>query len=210
MPPKKAGKKGGSAGKGKGKKKNPGEEPMSVEDELRVAKLRIEALENLLVTRSEQTNRAVAVQNELRNKVDEYNRDFEREKEDRFHITADMSRQYKAMQESLISKNAEQEKLIATLRDKLDEMQNSLDELRREKDQEIAKKDAEIREQKQKMEEMSIEFGDMLKETLDKMNEKMEMTKNNWDGDPGGMTSAVGNSGNAKSRLEDFNVGHND
>lgn len=108
MPPKKAGKKGGKGakgGKGKGKGRKPGEEPLSVEDELRVAKLRIESLEALLITRSEQTNRALSSNNELRSKVAQYNDDFDRERNDRFAIISDMSRQFKMMQEGLESKN---------------------------------------------------------------------------------------------------------
>ncbi len=49
------------------------------------------------------------------------------------------------------------------------------------------------------MEDMSIEFGDMLRETLDKMSERIEMTKNGWDGEGG---QNVGD----KKRLEEFTV----
>eukprot|EP00163_Fabomonas_tropica_P031567 TRINITY_DN754_c0_g1_i2.p2 TRINITY_DN754_c0_g1~~TRINITY_DN754_c0_g1_i2.p2 ORF type:complete len:194 (+),score=43.95 TRINITY_DN754_c0_g1_i2:241-822(+) len=189
MPPKR--------GKGKGKM-NPGEERPSPEDELRRAKLKIETLENLLITRSEQASRAMAGQNELRNKVDQYNRDFEMEKTERFEITADMTRQYKAMQEQLIARNNELESKIREWKDQLEAARLALDETRREKDQIIAMKDAEIAEQKQKMEDMSIEFGDMLKETLDKMSERIEMTSSTWEGE-----APPAN----KAKLEEFNLG---
>eukprot|EP00161_Ancyromonas_sigmoides_P026782 TRINITY_DN942_c0_g2_i1.p3 TRINITY_DN942_c0_g2~~TRINITY_DN942_c0_g2_i1.p3 ORF type:complete len:224 (+),score=152.92 TRINITY_DN942_c0_g2_i1:75-674(+) len=198
MPPKKGGKK---KGKGKGKGRKPGTEPLTPEDELRLAKLRIEALENLLVTRSEQTARAQAACNELRSRVSEYNADFDAERDDRHAITADMARQYKAMQETLAAKNRELESRIREQEDMLDKHRIALDETRREKDQLLSVKDAEIAEHKQKMEDMSIEFGDMLKETLDKMSERIELTKTGWDGDQAGA---------ARGKLDEFNLGHVD
>merc|ERR1712119_82162 len=47
---------------------------------------------------------AIASQKELREQVDLYHRDFEKEKEEIFDIAADMTRQYKGMQEELLAR----------------------------------------------------------------------------------------------------------
>jgi len=63
-----------------------------------------------------------------------------------------MSRQYKGMQEELLSKVNALEAKILELKDELERSTIAIDELRKEKAQELALKDAEIADQKQKME----------------------------------------------------------
>lgn len=177
--------------------------------------------------------RALAGQRELHDRVLQYHRDFEKEKEDRYtpqtilfvnsfrlDITADMTRQYKAMQEQLIDRVNKLENQNAELRDQLGkcsrdarasirDMTNcdalaelsraAYEELRKEKESSLNLKDAEISELRQKMEEMSQEFADMLRETLDKMSEKVEKSSSKWETEskiPG------------KERLNQFHLGH--
>ena len=64
------------------------------------AKLRIESLERQLVWREEKLQGALAAQRELKQQVENYHADFEREKTEIFDISADMTRQYKGMQVS--------------------------------------------------------------------------------------------------------------
>eukprot|EP00741_Cyanophora_paradoxa_P003427 tig00000704_g3330.t1 len=182
MPPKKKGGKSPQKGK-KGPKKDdaPGEMELTPEEKYERAVLKIESLERELVARNEQMLRAVAAQNELRQRVLEYHRDFEAEKQNTLEITADMTRQYKAMQETLMAKNNQLEAKIAELTDQLELSKVALDELKREKDGIIVQKEKKIAEQRQKMEEMAMEFGDMLKEILDKMSQRIEITRSNWE-----------------------------
>jgi len=141
---------------------------------------------------------ALASQKELREQVDLYHRDFEKEKEEIFEIAADMTRQYKGMQEDLLEKINVLENQITEQKDALELARLNLEEERRDKAQELAHKDAEIAEQKQKMEEMALEFGDMLKETLDKMGAQIDISSSAWENDSGaGVTR----------RLEEFKMG---
>ena len=171
------------------KKKDKGSDGPSAEltdkDLLEQARLRIESLEQQLVWREQKLQTSLAAQAELQERVDHCHRDFEKEKEEIFDISADMTRQYKGMQEELLARVNRLEATIQEQKDQLEEAQQQLEEVRREKAQDLALKDAEIKEQKEKMEDMAVEFGEMLKETLDKMSEKVEITNHGWEADAG-------------------------
>jgi len=179
-------KKGGKGGKDKGKDKG-GEASaeMTEKELLEQAKLRIESLEQQLVWREEKVQISLQAQRELQDRVTAYHQDFEREKEDIFDISADMTRQYKGMQEELIAQINKLEQTIAERDDQVEKLQVALEEVRRQMTVELALKDNEIEGQKQKMEDMAMEFGEMLKETLDKMSEKIEITNQGWEAGTG-------------------------
>ena len=158
---------------------------MTEKELLEQAKLRIESLEQQLVWREEKTQNALTAQKELQERVNHYHADFEREKEEIFDISADMTRQYKGMQEELIAQINKHEQTIAEQKDQLERSQLALEEVRRQMAVELALKDSEIAEQKQKMEDMAVEFGEMLKETLDRMSERIEVSNSNWEGEMG-------------------------
>ena len=185
MAPKKKG--GGKKGGGKGKKEEGGEgsADMGPAELLKRAAWRIESLERQLVWREEKVSQATAAQKELRDRVLQYHADFAKEKEEVFDVAADMTRQYKGMQEELLGRINMLEGRINEQNDQLERARLQLEETRREKAQELARKDAEIAEQKQKMEDMAVEFGEMLKETLDKMSEKIEITNQGWEAGTG-------------------------
>lgn len=149
------------------------------------AKLRIESLERQLVFREEKVQTEMRSRRELQDRVQAYHEDLEREKEDIFEISADMTRQYKGMQEELIAQINKHEQTISEQKDQLERAQLQLEEVRRQMAVELALKDSEIQEQKQKMEDMAVEFGEMLKETLDKMSEKIEITNQGWEAGTG-------------------------
>ena len=179
----------GKKGKGKGKKKAAGGDddggPLNPLQIIAMVKAENQALQRKLADRSEEASRALAARRELQSKVDDLKQDFEGERTATFEITADMTRQYKSMQEELLGKINILENTIVEMKDKLEEQRVSMEELRKEKDQIIAMKEAEIAENKQKMEEMAHEFGDMLKETLDKMSERIEITNTSWEQETG-------------------------
>jgi chromosome segregation ATPase len=157
MAPKK-GKDGGK--KDKGKKEGEASAEMTEKELLQQAQLRIEALEQQLVWREEKTDAALRGQKELQERITHYHADFEREKEEIFDISADMTRQYKGMQEELIAQVNKLEQTIAEQKDELERAQLQLEEVRRQMANELALKDAEIKEQKDKMEDMAVEFGE--------------------------------------------------
>ena len=149
-------------GKKDGKKDKAGEASgeLTEKDLLVQAQLRIESLEQQLVWREEKTQAALAGQKELQERVAAYHADFEQEKNDIFDISADMTRQYKGMQEELIAQINKHEQTIAEQKDQLERSQLALEEVRRQMAVELALKDSEIAEQKQKMEDMAVEFGE--------------------------------------------------
>ena len=154
MAPKKGGKKDD-------KKGGDASAEMTEKELLEQAKLRIESLEQQLVWREEKTQVALAAQKELQERLAHYHADFEREKEEIFDISADMTRQYKGMQEELIAQVNKLQQTIAEQKDELERSQLQLEEVRRQMAVELALKDAEIKEQKDKMEDMAVEFGEV-------------------------------------------------
>ena len=155
-------KKGGKDKKGdKGKKDGDASAEMTEKELLEQAMLRIESLEQQLVWREEKTQTALAGQKELQERITHYHADFEREKEEIFDISADMTRQYKGMQEELIAQVNKLQQTIAEQKDELERSQLQLEEVRRQMAVELALKDAEIKEQKDKMEDMAVEFGEV-------------------------------------------------
>ena len=128
---------------------------------------------------------AISMKKELEATVSDLKRDFEREEKATFSITADMTRQYKDMQEDLIKRINEAENTITELRDQLELQGLAYEDLKKEKDRALAVKEAEIVDMKQKMDDMSAEFGDMLKATLEKMSERINITNSNFDADLG-------------------------
>jgi hypothetical protein len=158
MAPKKGGK---GDKKDKGKDSGAASAELTEKELLLQAQLRIESLEQQLVWREEKTQVALAGQKELQDRVAAYHADFEREKEEIFDISADMTRQYKGMQEELIAQINKHEQTIAEQKDQLERSQLALEEVRRQMAVELALKDSEIAEQKQKMEDMAVEFGEV-------------------------------------------------
>ena len=111
-----------------------------------------------------------------------YHADFAREKEGLFDISADMTRQYKGMQEELLARLNKLEETIQQQKDDLEKSQLQLEEVRREKAQELAQKDAEIQEQKAKMDEQKrarTEFCATLKEKYT-LEEEVKGKKQAW------------------------------
>merc|ERR1719321_2562327 len=103
--------------------------------------------------------------------------DFKQEQTATFWVTADMARQYKALQDDLIHKINSLETTLTEQKEELDMTQHELRELIQDKDDEIALRDQAISELKQRMEDMSNEFAQMLNSTLklmkDHMNDKL-------------------------------------
>ncbi|GBG30394.1 Coiled-coil domain-containing protein 153 [Hondaea fermentalgiana] len=177
-------------GKGKGKKNDGGGEggaeltPMEVAKLLQAENL---ALQRQLAERQEEATKAMASRREIQNRVIELKRDFEDEQKQTFQITADMTRQYKSMQEELLTRINILENTINELNDKLEQANASIDDMKKERAEVIAQKDAEINEHKQRMEDMAKEFGDMLKETLDKMGERIDVSGKGWENESAGV-----------------------
>lgn len=162
----------------KGKKgKKGGEAPAGValdpEEQNTDLALQIETFERQLMLKTQEADEEVRNEMELRAKVDQMEEDFKQEQTATFWVTADMARQYKALQEDLIHKINSLETTLTEQKEELDMTNHELKELIRDKDDEIANKDNTVAELKSRMDEMSAEFADMLNQTLRLMKDHM-------------------------------------
>merc|ERR1712226_1607540 len=131
--------------------------------------LTVETLERELQVKSAQADEAVHSEIELRAKVDQLEEDFKQEQSTTFAVTADMARQYKALQEELIYKINSLETQLTEQKEELDITTHELHELIRDKDDDIDHKEDQIRQLNARMNDMSSEFASMLGETLELM-----------------------------------------
>ena len=141
--------------------------------------LTCQSLQLQLAERSEEASRAMATKRELQSRVEQIARDFDEEQKQTFEVTQDMTRQYKGMQEELLTRINKLEESVQTLSDQLADSDMKHERILKEKNAIIDMKDAEIAELKAKMDDMAEEFGEMLKETLDKMRERIEVMNTN-------------------------------
>mmetsp|Transcript_68737 Transcript_68737/g.119420 ORF Transcript_68737/g.119420 Transcript_68737/m.119420 type:complete len:219 (+) Transcript_68737:136-792(+) len=131
--------------------------------------MQIETLERELQVKSGQAEEALRSEIELRAKVEQMEEHFKQEQSTTFAVTADMARQYKALQEELIWKINSLETQLTEQKEELDIANHELRELIRDKDEDIDHKDQQISQLNDRMNEMSQEFATMLGETLDLM-----------------------------------------
>jgi len=154
----------------KGKKKKGGKEPIGCrlekeEEHIRL-QLQVETLERELQVKSAHAETALREEIGLRSKVEQMEEDFKKEQATTFAVTADMARQYKALQEELIFKINSLETELTEQKEECDITSHELKELTSDKNQEIEHKDDQIRQLNERMNEMSTEFEDMLSDTL--------------------------------------------
>ena len=124
---------------------------------------------------------AEATARELKMRMADVNRRYEEEKTNTYEITRDMTRQYKDMQETLVSKINQLEGTIQELKDELETNRATFQQKLRAKEKVSGDQEEEIKDMKSKMEGMAAEFGDMLKKTLDKMKERIELNSANFE-----------------------------
>merc|ERR1719420_806277 len=112
---------------------------------------------------------------ELRAKVEQMEEHFKQEKSTTFAVTADMARQYKALQEELIWKINSLETQLTEQKEELDIANHELKELIRDKDDDIEHRDQQISQLNERMNDMSSEFANMLEETLQLMKKQVDV-----------------------------------
>eukprot|EP01013_Petalomonas_cantuscygni_P026540 TRINITY_DN4892_c0_g1_i2.p1 TRINITY_DN4892_c0_g1~~TRINITY_DN4892_c0_g1_i2.p1 ORF type:complete len:168 (+),score=18.60 TRINITY_DN4892_c0_g1_i2:103-606(+) len=136
--------------------------------------LRKDAVERMLVIRSEQTARSRYERDMLKKELVELDAKLNEETKLLDSTSVDMYRHYRAMQSDLVDRIAQNQRDVAALRQKLAESRAEVEAILEEKEQVIAQKNRKLNEQKQRMEDMAIEFGESLKETLDQMAHRID------------------------------------
>lgn len=162
MPPKKekTGKKKKAASKEAG-------EILSPEDQIRVLESQVACLELKLICKTEETDDGVRECTELRRQLTEADKKRQEERQMAEDISSTMTRQYKSMQNELLEKIAERERIIQNLRDELVEGQRRADEQIAEKDRIIEQKDEEVAIREQEMEELCKRFAQLFSDAAD-------------------------------------------
>jgi len=192
MPPKKKGK-DGKGGKGKKGGGDVGEVggPLTPEQELALANANCTSLRMQLADRQLEQSRILLEKKDLFAQTEEIKSKMEEEQKATFELTRDMTRQYKGMQEELLSRIAELEQANQKLRDQLDQNGQKMEKNLNEKDVIISSKNKEISQLKSKMDDMAREFGEMMKQTLEKMRERIEVNAAFNTMDSGGVLEEV-------------------
>jgi len=167
--------------KKKGGDDNPGE--LTEQEKDSIFQNQIKFLERELMLKKEEAVEAVHAKNELRERVKEYHDEFEREKMRTLDITADMTRQYKAMHELFITEINQLENQILDLHDQLKLSEMKLERHKAETKTQMEEKDKIIADQHNKMEQMATEFGEMLEATLQKMTDRIQLSSKEYDGE---------------------------
>jgi len=160
----------------KKKKRSGASEPgikMSDEEKHIFLSCTIETLERELQNKSGQAEEALRSEAELRSEVERREAEFKKEQATTFAVTADMVRQYKALQEEFIAKINSLETQLTEQKEEQDITNHELDELNQDKEDEIKQKDEQIQYLKDRINEMSQEFANMLHETLELMKKRV-------------------------------------
>eukprot|EP01017_Pseudomicrothorax_dubius_P039222 TRINITY_DN5983_c0_g2_i1.p2 TRINITY_DN5983_c0_g2~~TRINITY_DN5983_c0_g2_i1.p2 ORF type:complete len:189 (+),score=61.76 TRINITY_DN5983_c0_g2_i1:68-634(+) len=172
MPPKKP---------GKPKKKPDDPTKLSGRPLAEMTHATLRALQQRLVMEQEIADKERAAENELRGRMFEHEEDQKRERDRLTSIVADMTRQYKSMQEEL---NREITVLKAKTVEQDDEMrikERRFTEISNKKKMELDEKETQVNELKRALDDLTSKFAAMLKETLEKLEKKIETAK--WETD---------------------------
>jgi chromosome segregation ATPase len=159
MGPKKAA--GKPAKKKESNPENGGE--MDAETKAKLYMLTCQSLQVQLGERTEEASKAISTKRELQGRVEQISKDYEEEQKQTFEITQDMTRQYKGMQEELLSRINKLEETVQQLHDQLSDSDARQERILKDKNSIILMKDEEIAELKAKMDDMAEEFGEMLR-----------------------------------------------
>ncbi|CAL1126732.1 unnamed protein product [Cladocopium goreaui] len=146
-------------------------------------KRKIEVLRYRIMIKDEQILGCRKSEDGLRKRIAELDQAFEDEAVRCRENTAEMSRQYREMQESFNDTIDVLQKKVSEAKAEIESVTKEIEQVKIEKEEVLRQKDLEIASLSSKMETMAFEFADMLKETLDKMSQRIEVTHNSWDRD---------------------------
>ena len=133
------------------------------------------ALESQLAKRSHSTTEAKIQYEDMKKSLAEAINKYEEGKDLTSHLTRDMTRQYKGMQDDLLHKINARERTIDDLQEKLETQSQQMKEVIQEKNEIIEKKNKKISEMETKMEDMCAYFAGLIKKSLEHMKGEVEV-----------------------------------
>mmetsp|Transcript_6746 Transcript_6746/g.16594 ORF Transcript_6746/g.16594 Transcript_6746/m.16594 type:complete len:181 (-) Transcript_6746:177-719(-) len=134
------------------------------EDRIKYLESQTQALEMQLAYRSEATANAVAECETIKEELESATRKYEGEKQTSFDVARSMTRQYKGMQEELLNKVTERERIIEMLKDELETLKAVHKEEIAQKDGVIQQKDDDAEKHRVETEGMCKHFANLLVE----------------------------------------------
>ncbi|KAL7554913.1 hypothetical protein ACHAWF_018469 [Thalassiosira exigua] len=132
------------------------------EDRIKYLESQTQALEMQLAYRSEATAKAVAECESMREELADATQKYEGEKQMSMDVTRSMTRQYKGMQEDLLNKINDRERIIETLKDELENHKALHKEEIAQKETIIQQKDADAEKRRLDVEKMCQHFAKLL------------------------------------------------
>ena len=175
-------KKKGKKKKGGAKKSEDGDAP-SAEKQLILLNAEKVALTRELGHYKQVAHEAVQKKRELEAQCSDLKNELSEHSDNQVHISMDMTRQYKSMQEELMGKVNDAHSTITVMKGELESARNGMELQKHDFQKVIDEKDQKIRNMKKRMEDMANEFSEMLKETLKKMRQRIDITGVNWEAD---------------------------
>ena len=148
---------------------------LTPEAQAQAYRLQSEALQRQLGERTDAALSAEKAVEDVKIKMRTMAADASVEEKRQFDITADMARQYRAMQETLQGRISALEAENKAVRADLSAALKLIEEAEKNAGLLANKKDEEIAKLKEQMDAMASEFGDMLAETIRKMGDKIEL-----------------------------------
>ena len=145
------------------------------EDKIKYLEGQTQSLQFQLAQRSESTASITEQYQAMKQSLNEMDEKLEEEKKLTNHLTRDMTRQYKGMQDELLNKITKRDETIQNLMDKIQQDEMKKRKAFEEKDSIIQEKQKCIKSLEQKMEEQCALFAKMLKDAIDQMKERIEV-----------------------------------
>jgi chromosome segregation ATPase len=146
---------------------------ISPEDQIKVLQSQIQALEIQLTFKSETitklSEQLESVQSNLRDVTDKYESQGQMTKD----LTKDMTRQYKGMQDDLLNKINERERIIESLRESLQCQKRDFNSSLELKDSDLEDKRQVIDHLRIKIEDICSQFAHMLSSVVTNIKEKI-------------------------------------
>lgn len=145
------------------------------EDKIKYLEGQNHSLQYQLANRSEINASITERYEEMKEALHSMNDKLEKEKKLTLHLTRDMTRQYKGMQDELLNKINKRDNMIQNLTDELQKERDENIRSLKDKDETIEERDEHIKSLEAKMEELCALFAKMLEDASETMKERIEI-----------------------------------
>ncbi|XP_076968141.1 dynein regulatory complex protein 12 isoform X1 [Tamandua tetradactyla] len=179
MPPKTK-EKGLKAG-AQNKKKNSGAD-VEAESKHRLEVLEKELLRDQLALRRDEARQAKASEDQLKQRLQGLEAELERARSEGKAVYAEMTRQYRALQEKMENRSRWLEEEVRGLQEQLEKCQREAEAAQGEAEQALRERDQTLAQLRAHVADMEAKYEEILHGSLDQLLAKLKATKPLWDG----------------------------